>query len=166
MHAPVRGFRRHREHKRRDPVYVLRAWSVSLALAMTVRVKTTHSRGINCPSSVKHHPRRIGGRRECRVLNGTRSLVCEVGKHTSIVTTGWPKHSGIPCAMVLRFPSCSSRGPGFLAPVVSAMRSIVANLTPASGRQNHTTSPSATATLVSRHHQRPSHPALHVRDDA
>jgi hypothetical protein len=25
--------------------------------------------------------------------------------------------TGIPCAMVLRFPSCSSRGPGFLAPV-------------------------------------------------
>jgi hypothetical protein len=33
-------------------------------------------------------------------------------------------HSGIPCAMVLRFPSCSSRGPGFLAPVIGAMRSI------------------------------------------
>jgi hypothetical protein len=28
-------------------------------------------------------------------------------------------HSGIPCAMVLRFPSCSSRGPGFLAPVIT-----------------------------------------------
>ena len=24
-------------------------------------------------------------------------------------TTGQPKHSGFPCAMVLRFPSCSSR---------------------------------------------------------
>src|SRR6516164_9204405 len=36
----------------------------------------------------------------------------------------------------------SPRGPGFLAPVVRVMRSIIANLTPASGRQDHTTSPS------------------------
>jgi hypothetical protein len=28
----------------------------------------------------------------------TRSLVCEIGKHTSVVTTGSPVHSGIPCA--------------------------------------------------------------------
>jgi hypothetical protein len=44
------------------------------------------------------------------------------------------------------------------------MQSIVANLTPAKGRQDHTTSPSA-----SRHSsddvKRPSHPALNFRDD-
>src|SRR6202158_3086657 len=34
-----------------------------------------------------------------------------------------------------------------------------ASLTPASGRQDHTTSPSAPAPLVLRHHPRPSHPA-------
>jgi len=53
------------------------------------------------------------------------------------------KSPAFPARMVLRFPSCSSRGPGFLAPVIGAMQCIVANLTPASGRQNHTTSPSA-----------------------
>ena len=31
----------------------------------------------------------------------TRSLVCKCRKHTSIVTTGSPESSGIPCAMVL-----------------------------------------------------------------
>jgi hypothetical protein len=31
----------------------------------------------------------------------TRSLACELKKHTSVVTTGTPKHSGIPRAMVL-----------------------------------------------------------------
>jgi hypothetical protein len=31
----------------------------------------------------------------------TRSLACETKKHTSKVTTGTPKRSGIPCAMVL-----------------------------------------------------------------
>jgi hypothetical protein len=47
-----------------------------------------------------------------------RSLVCEMEKHTSVLTTVTPETPGIPRAMVLRFPSCSSRGPGFLAPVV------------------------------------------------
>jgi hypothetical protein len=37
-----------------------------------------------------------GGRRECRVLNRTRSLVCEKWKHTSIVTTGRPNISAFP----------------------------------------------------------------------
>jgi len=31
----------------------------------------------------------------------TRSLARKVKKRTSVVTTGTPKHSGIPCAMVL-----------------------------------------------------------------
>jgi hypothetical protein len=31
----------------------------------------------------------------------TRSLACESKKHTSVVTTGTPKQSDIPCAMVL-----------------------------------------------------------------
>ena len=39
------------------------------------------------------------------------------------------------------------------------MRSIVAHLTPTSGRQDHTTSPSAKTTFVSASPPRPSHPA-------
>jgi hypothetical protein len=39
------------------------------------------------------------------------------------------------------------------------------NLTPASGRQDHTISPSACASLVSRCCPRPLHPAPNVRDD-
>jgi hypothetical protein len=50
-------------------------------------------------------PRKIRGRRECRVYGHTRSLVCESKKHTSKVTTGSPIRSGIPCAMVLRLIS-------------------------------------------------------------
>ena len=45
------------------------------------------------------------------------------------------------------------------------MRSIVANLMPASGHQDHTTSPSALAPLVLRYSPRPLHPAPNVRDD-
>jgi hypothetical protein len=85
--------------------------------------------------------------------------------HTSIVTTGTPLSPAFPARMVLRFPSRSSRRPGFVASVVGAMQSIVANLAPASGCQNHTTSPSAHASFVRRGHLRPSHPAPNVRDD-
>ncbi|WP_291689276.1 hypothetical protein [Bradyrhizobium sp.] len=67
------------------------------------------------------------------------------------VTTGSAEITGIPCAMVLTLMTCSSRGPGFFAPVIRVMPSIIANLAPASGRQNHTFSPSATASLVQRY---------------
>jgi hypothetical protein len=53
---------------------------------------------------------------------------------------------------------------GFFATVIRVMRSIIANLTPASRRQDHTTSPSATSALVRsafRVHRIPSR----VRDD-
>jgi hypothetical protein len=64
--------------------------------------------------------------------------------HTSIQVQR--RQSGIPRAMVLRLISCSPRRPGFLATVACGVAS--ANLTPASGRQDHTTSPSASAPFV------------------
>ncbi len=39
----------------------------------------------------------------------TRSLACEIKKHTSVVTTVTPELPGIPRAMVLRLTSCSPR---------------------------------------------------------
>jgi hypothetical protein len=45
------------------------------------------------------------------------------------------------------------------------MRSIIANLAPASGRQDHTTSPSANALLVLQTHLRPPQSRLTCRDD-
>jgi hypothetical protein len=44
-------------------------------------------------------------------------------------------------------------------------RGFIAKLTPASGRQDHTTSPSALAPFVNAPPKRPSHPAPNVRDD-
>src|SRR6266403_1622819 len=76
-----------------------------------------------------------------------RSLACKVKKHTSIVTTVTPERPGIPRAMVLRLTSRSPRRSGLLSP--SSAR-LLADLTPASGRQNHTTSPSASAPFVTR----------------
>jgi hypothetical protein len=97
----------------------------------------------------------------------TRSLACKMKKHTSKSTTGSPVHAGFPRA--IGFNGLLRALPGVrdvLVTVISAMQSIVANLTPAKGRQDHTTSPSALMPLVLRHDQRPSHPALNVRDAA
>jgi hypothetical protein len=52
-----------------------------------------------------------------------------------------------------------------LPPSQAQCASIVANLTPASGRQDHTASPSANRCSRQQHHPRPPHPAPNVRDD-
>ena len=98
-------------------------------------------------------------------LARTRGLVCEVGRHTSIVTTGRPKHSGIPCATVLTVSFVISPGTGLSCPR-RLQDHQSANLISASGYQDHTTSPSASRGARLAHPKRPSHPALHVRDDA
>jgi hypothetical protein len=81
-------------------------------------------------------------------------------------TTGTPKHSGIPRAMVLTASfvlslviglSCHHRRP--------RCASITAHLTSASRRQDHTTSPSAAMSFVFSTPRRPSPPAPNVRDD-
>src|SRR5579863_40918 len=73
-------------------------------------------------------------------------------KAYELVTTGPPVTPGLPCAMVLTVSftlspvtglSCHRRRP--------RCESIAACLTPASGRQDHMTSPSALASLVLRH---------------
>ena len=70
-----------------------------------------------------------------------RSLACKIEKHTSIVTAVTPVTPGIPCAMVLTVSFVLSPVTGLFATVASGVSS--ANLAPASGRQDHTTSPSA-----------------------
>jgi hypothetical protein len=50
--------------------------------------------------------------------------------------------------MVLTVSFVLSPVTGFIVTVIRVMRSIIANLTPASGRQDHTTSPSALAPFV------------------
>ena len=55
--------------------------------------------------------------------------------------------------------------PGDRACLSPSSAGMPADLTPASRRQDHTTSPSAPALLVSQNCPRPSHPAANVRDD-
>ena len=70
-----------------------------------------YSRGANHPGFAKHRPSKNRGRRECRVLQRTRSLACKMKKAHELVTTGSPKHSGIPCTNGFN---------GFLRALVSA----------------------------------------------
>src|SRR5689334_12666667 len=86
--------------------------------------------GNSCPS------KKIGGRRECRALAAPAALCAErVGGTQAVVTTGWPKSHGIPCAMVLRLLRDLPGVSGLLA---SVPRAFDPGLTPASRGQDHT----------------------------
>jgi len=78
-----------------------------------------------------------------------RSLVCKNGKHTSVVTTVTPETPGIPRAMVLTVSFAL-----FLVSRACCHHRLqdhrLTNLISASGYQNHTTSPSASAAPVLR----------------
>jgi hypothetical protein len=67
-------------------------------------------------------------------------------KRTSVVATGSPKQSDLPCAMVYGLFRALPGDRAFLPPSL-ADRS--ASLTPASGRQDHTALPSAVGAFVS-----------------
>src|SRR5258708_40084788 len=72
-----------------------------------------------------------------------RGLVCNGSgrAHTSVQVT--PESPGIPHAMVYGLYRALPGAPGFLATVAPKKLSLPRNLTPASGCQDHTTSPSA-----------------------
>jgi hypothetical protein len=70
-------------------------------------------------------------------------------KHTSKFTTGTPDRPGIPCASGFNgFLRALPGEPGFVATIIPEKRQLPGDLTPASGRQDHTTSPSATSAFV------------------
>jgi hypothetical protein len=76
-----------------------------------------------------------------------RSLACEIKKHTSKSPQVRPESPDIPRAMVLTGYSELSPVTGLIATVASKIS--FTNLTPASGRQDHTASPSTGRALVS-----------------
>ena len=91
----------------------------------------------------------------------TRGLACDLRKQIAHEHTGQREHSGLPCAMALRLTSCSSRRTALLPPSPALL---IARLTPAPRRPNHTTSPYASGAYVYRA------PSVHrisprVRDD-
>jgi len=122
----------------------------------------------------------------------TRSLACKNKKAHEVVTTGSPEQPGIPRAMVLTAYfvispviglCCHRRLANLAGPRPVGPTSPPQNLTPASRRQDHTTSPSAATSFVCTplHRSRvgprpamndcaptlprPPHPVPNVRDD-
>jgi hypothetical protein len=90
----------------------------------------------------------IRGRRECRAPDAPAAARAMIVVERTRVSQVTPESPGIPRAMVLRFPSCSPRRSGSFATVTGGIAST--DLTPASRCQDHTTSPSASASPVSR----------------
>jgi hypothetical protein len=97
------------------------------------------------------------------VRSRTRSLACENKKAHEQVTTG----SADAIRRFLRngFNGLFRALPGDRALLSPSSADISANLTPASGRQDHTALPSARWRIRLSHQKRPSHPAPNVRDD-
>ena len=93
----------------------------------------------------------------------TRSLVCEMKKayershHRFAETFRHSLHDGVTVSFVL--------SPVNRAFCHRRLSIISTSLTPASGRQDHTTSPSEVHALRLQRKPRPSHPAPNVRDD-
>src|SRR5271169_2181282 len=69
-------------------------------------------------------------------------------KHTSVVTTGLPDTPDLPCAMVLTAYLRALPGDRAVLPPSLRGNRFPRNLTPASGRQDHTILPSAWMSLV------------------
>jgi hypothetical protein len=92
---------------------------------------------------------RTRGRRESRVRAAPAVSRAIVHKKTHTSIQVQRRQSGLPCAMVYGLLRALPGDRAFLPP--SSLRNLfLKNLTPASGRQDHTASPSARVTLVSR----------------
>jgi hypothetical protein len=108
-------------------------------------------------------PSPIRGRRECRAPDAPATACAEVGVECTRVSQVTPESPGTPRAMVLTASFVLSPATG-LSCHRRSRKLPFANLTPASGRQDHTTSPSASAPIVYRRlsvHRIP----FRVRDD-
>jgi len=95
------------------------------------------------------------GRGECRVP-AAPAASCALVESTRVFTTGPPEHPAFPHAMVLTVSFVLSPATGLVCHRYPRIWQSLpgradfasANLTPASGRQDHTTSPSAATSLV------------------
>jgi hypothetical protein len=108
----------------------------------------SRSRGWTRPSFVlKIPPSSIRGRRECRAPDAPAAACAKVVVESTRVSQVTPESPGIPPAMVLTVSFVLSPATG-LSCHRRPRKFSSANLTPASGRQDHTTSPSASAPFV------------------
>ena len=156
---------RHCERKRSNPSCgIKKEWIASsqVRLAMTWRdgcaIPRREAPGL-CMNLPPHR-----GRGECRAPAAPAAPCAKGRKHTGRDREYSRKHPAFPHAMVLTAYFA-------LSPVIglSCHRHLAElppqDLTPASRRQDHTTSPSAGPRSRQQHRLRPPHPASNVRDD-
>ena len=121
---------------------------------------TKHSRGMICPSSAKAITLEVQRAQGMPVLRTHPQPCVQVKKARKQVTTGTPKRSGIPCAMVLRLLRDLPGVPGLIAPVA---REWLHGLDPSVGGPGpHDLTVRAGALRLLAHRARPSHPAPRV----
>ena len=99
-----------------------------------------------------------GGSGECRVPIAPAASCAKCSNAHELVTTVAPGSPGIPARD--GFNSLFRALPGDRACLPPSLPDCSANLTPASGRQDHTTSPSADKHSRQQRRPRPSHPNL------
>jgi hypothetical protein len=87
-----------------------------------------------------------GGNRKRRVPTAPIASCAKVEKAHELVTTGTPEHPALPARWFYDFLRALLGDRAFLPPSPAEM--VSANLTPASGRQDHMASPSASAPFV------------------
>src|SRR6185312_17344095 len=109
-----------------------------------------HSRDGNSPElCIVRYPLRDRGRREDRVTAAPGALAPEKLREGRVTTGTGGNTPAFPAQWFTAYFALSPVRPGFVVTVAGAMRSIITNLAPASGRQDHTTSPSASVSHVS-----------------
>src|SRR5882724_11704664 len=109
---------------------------------------SSRSRGLIRPRfAIKFPYPPIRGRRECRAPDAPAAARAMVVVERTRVSQVTPESPGIPRAMVYGLFRALPGDRAFLPPSPAGL---TANLTPASGCQDHTTSPSALASPVSR----------------
>jgi hypothetical protein len=124
-----------------------RGW---IQFSNSLRGKRSPPRGAKCARVMHEHcPSELRGAGNAECTKRTRSLACKMSKaheHSHYRSAGIPV---TPCANGFKgFLRALPGDRAFLSPSSARWISILANLTPASRRQNHTTSSSASASFV------------------
>jgi hypothetical protein len=145
--------------------------AMTLMLRIAIHIQLSNSERVcvrilaaRCARALRRlPPSERRGRRESRVHAAPAVSCANMHKKTHTSIQVQRRQSGFPCAVVYGLFRALPGDRAFLPP--SPLRSLLLkNLTPASGCQDHTASPSATATFVIRRHRVHRIPPR-VRDD-
>jgi hypothetical protein len=147
-----------------DPTPVARSWDTAagcflrqVATSLSRAATASRSRGAFRPRfAVNFLNPPFRGRRECRAPDAPAAACAMIVVERTRVSQVTPESPGIPRAMVLTASFVLSPATGLSCH--RNLRDLTAGLTPASGCQDHTTSPSASKRPRQERRPRPPHP--------